>query len=468
MVLLVAAFSLSYRKRFSILVADSVAVLPEFPQISGIVYWPEHATLIGVGDGADGLGQISEFTLNGKMIRTQTYAHYDLKDIMLSGEQGYAIVTDERARRVLKLRLSDLAIVEDHYYPRFPGQGHNHQFEGITKPKGAPGFVFANENNPTGLVYFSDLHAPPDWVSVLGAKTVSSVITDDQGNLLLVSRDNGLLLTTQQGSPLGEWHPVRGSHMEGVAAFAWSMRRPGSAGHLLLLSGYFCLGLALMSKGPIALVFVVLGVWFLHPKRSQLGRRSWVLHGIGIFIALLPLLLWVALVVTRLDDAIGVWRFEVIGRLSGTLVGDRPLWFYGPVLLGAEAPLMVLFIAALFKRDGEPYPSRAWFLSGMLFLMLLSTRSAAYILPLLPAAAILTAQLCCEAHRGWGCAGCCPQVLRWLILRSRMVRNFVPRLRAVPNTYSPGYSNNYPYPPSLLKYCHQSSRGLTAGFGDFI
>ncbi len=222
MVLLVAAFSLSYRlvfKRFSILVADSVVVLPEFPQISGIVYWPEHATLIGVGDGADGLGQISEFTLSGEMIRTQTYAHYDLEDIMLTGEQGYAMVTDERSRRVLKVRLSDLAIVEETTiaYPRFPGQGHNHQFEGITKPKGAPGFVFANENNPTALLYFSDLHAPPEWVSVLGAKTVSSVITDDRGNMLLVSRDNGLLLTTPEGSPLGEWHPVRGKHMEGVA-----------------------------------------------------------------------------------------------------------------------------------------------------------------------------------------------------------------------------------------------------------
>ncbi len=192
-----------------------------------------------------------------------------------------------------------------------------------------------------------------------------------------------------------------------VAAFVWSMRRSDSAGHLLLLIGYFCLGLALMSKGPIALVFVVLGVWFLRPTRFQSGRRSWLLHGIGIFIALLPLLLWVALVVTRLDNAFDVWRFEVIGRLSGTLEGDRPFWFYGPVLLGAEAPLLVLFIAALFKRDGQPNPSRAWFLSGMLFLMLLSTRSAAYILPLLPAAAILTARYTLK-HTGSGAA-------RWVL-----------------------------------------------------
>ncbi len=222
-ILLVVTFSLSYRfvlKRFSMLVADSVVVLPAFPQISGVVYWPEHATIIGVGDGENGLGQISEFTLAGEMIQTKTYAHHDLEDIVLSDEQGYAFVTDERYRRVLKVRLSDLTIMEETAitYPHFPGQGPNRQFEGITKPKGAPGFVFANEKGPTGLVYFSDLTAPPVWVSVLGAKTVSSVITDDQGNMLLVSRELGLLLATPDGRPMGEWHSVRGSsHMEGVA-----------------------------------------------------------------------------------------------------------------------------------------------------------------------------------------------------------------------------------------------------------
>jgi uncharacterized protein YjiK len=242
--LLVAAFALSYKlvlKRFLVLEPDQVVELPEFPQISGIVYWPEHATLIGVGDGADGLGQISEFTLSGEMIQTQNYARHDMEDIVLSDEQGYAFVTDERNRRLLKVRLSDLSIVEESAitYPRFPGQGPNRQFEGITKPKDGPGFVFANERGPAGLVYFSDLHAPPDWVSVLGAKTVSSVISDEQGNMLVVSREMGLLLVTADGHPLGQWHPVRGSHMEGVAlvpGVGLTICTDQTPGRLLILS----------------------------------------------------------------------------------------------------------------------------------------------------------------------------------------------------------------------------------------
>ncbi len=192
-----------------------------------------------------------------------------------------------------------------------------------------------------------------------------------------------------------------------VAAFVWSMRRSGGAGRVLLLIGYLFLGLALMSKGPIALVFIILGTWFLRPSGGKTGSWSWALHVIGVLIAILPLLLWVVFVVMRLDNAIDVWRFEVIGRLTGTLEGDRPFWFYGPVLFGAEVPLIVLFIAALFKRDGEANPSRAWFLSGMVFLMLLSTRSAAYMLPLLPAVAILTARYTWK-HTGSGAA-------RWVL-----------------------------------------------------
>jgi uncharacterized protein YjiK len=221
-VLFVTVSAVSYNlvlKRFSVLVADKVVELPGFPQISGIVYWPERSTLIGVGDGNGGNSEIAEFTPTGRMIRSRFYVEHDLEDIVLSSENGYAYVTNEQARTLADIRLSDFAIVHETAitYPRFPGQRHNHQFEGVVQPKGGSGFVFANEEFPAGLEYFSDLTAPPKWIFVLGAKTVSSVITDDQGNLLVVSRERGLLLTTPDGRPLGRWHPVRARHIEGAA-----------------------------------------------------------------------------------------------------------------------------------------------------------------------------------------------------------------------------------------------------------
>ncbi len=221
-VLLATAFSVAYRlalKKFSVLVADKVVELPAFPQLSGIVYWPEHATIIGVGDGAGSHGEIAEFTPAGEMLRSQFYDNHDLEDVVLSGENGHAYVTNEQARTLVDIRLKDFAIVQESSitYPRFPAQRHNHQFEGVTQPKSGTGFIFANEQSPAGLEFFSDLTAPPKWVSVLGAKTVSAVITDDQGNMLIVSRDSGLLLTTPEGKPLGRWHPVQARHIEGAA-----------------------------------------------------------------------------------------------------------------------------------------------------------------------------------------------------------------------------------------------------------
>ena len=124
-VLLVTAFFVSHDlvlKRFSVLVADKVVELPAFPQLSGMVYWPEHGTIIGVGDGDGEHGEIAEFTPTGEMLRSQFYAGHDLEDIVLPDENGHAFVTNEQERTLVDIRLSDFAIMQESpiLYPRFP------------------------------------------------------------------------------------------------------------------------------------------------------------------------------------------------------------------------------------------------------------------------------------------------------------------------------------------------------------
>jgi len=173
-----------------------------------------------------------------------------------------------------------------------------------------------------------------------------------------------------------------------IAAFAWAMRRHGKAGSGCLAAGYACLALALLAKGPIALVFVLLGGWAVRPPQPA-GRHGWVLHLSGLIAAALPLAGWALAVGMRLPDSASLWSHEVLGRVTGELAGDRPPWYYLPVLLAAVAPLTVFFIAGLVRPDKDGRNLRNWFLAGFVFLVFLSSRKAAYLLPLLPAAALL-------------------------------------------------------------------------------
>jgi 4-amino-4-deoxy-L-arabinose transferase-like glycosyltransferase len=177
-----------------------------------------------------------------------------------------------------------------------------------------------------------------------------------------------------------------------IAAFAWAMRRHGKAGSGCLAAGYLCLALALLAKGPIALVFVLLGSWAVRPPQPA-ARHGWSLHMCGLIAAALPLAGWALAVGMRLPESSSLWSHEVLGRVTGELAGERAPWYYLPVLLAAVAPLTVFFLAGLVRPEEEGRNLRNWFLAGFVFLVFLSSRKAAYLLPLLPAAALLIAHV---------------------------------------------------------------------------
>lgn len=175
-----------------------------------------------------------------------------------------------------------------------------------------------------------------------------------------------------------------------IAGFAWALRLPGARGAACLALACLGLAFALLAKGPIALVFVALGAFFLRPdKPAGAGRASVAL---GVLLACLPLLAWALLVRERLPDAFALWRHEVLGRVTGDVEEMRSRWFYFTSLLSATAPLLPLFIAALLRGLKGRDRLALWFAAGMAFLLLLSSRKAAYLLPLLIPAALLVAR----------------------------------------------------------------------------
>lgn len=174
-----------------------------------------------------------------------------------------------------------------------------------------------------------------------------------------------------------------------IAGFAWAFRLRGRRAAACLAFAWLCLALALLAKGPIAIVFVALGAYFVRPREAV--RHPWPMHALGLLVACLPLIAWALLVRERLPDAFALWRHEVVGRVTGEVEEVRSRWFYLTVLLSATGPFLLPFLGAVLRGLRKRDPVVLWFVAGMAFLLVLSSRKAAYLLPLMTPAALLTA-----------------------------------------------------------------------------
>lgn len=178
-----------------------------------------------------------------------------------------------------------------------------------------------------------------------------------------------------------------------VAGFAWAFRRRGYIGKACLAIAYFFTALALLAKGPIALVFTCIGAWFVRPRQDgAAASHGWHWHALGFLLACAPLVAWALLVAHQLPDAYTLWRHEVWGRVTGDVEEMRGRWFYLPAIAAAVSPLLLPFLAGGARGLARRDPITLWFASGMIFLLLLSSRKAAYLLPLMAPAALLTAR----------------------------------------------------------------------------
>jgi len=108
---------------------------------------------------------------------------------------------------------------------------------------------------------------------------------------------------------------------------------------------YALLGLALLTKGPVALLFFpapLLGHYLFHRERAALNALG---HWRGWTLALLIALPWYAVVTARLGAA--VWAPVAATDLAGKTYGTAfdPPWDYLLWLLGDFAPLSLIVLA---------------------------------------------------------------------------------------------------------------------------
>ncbi len=191
---------------------------------------------------------------------------------------------------------------------------------------------------------------------------------------------------------------------------------------LLVVAGFWiCIGLAGLTKGPAALIPIIYlplaarligGRWSL----AHRGRWWWGLPlALGIFLA------WAIPCVTYYHDAFykTLLGHELIAHSLGLgpqfgnkhitsagpiaalkLIWQNPVWFverFSPWSLGAIAALIAIGWKKWFRH--ELAPAILWLFLVLIFFALSAHKTADYIQPAYPAAAILAAWFCVTALR---------------------------------------------------------------------
>jgi len=197
-----------------------------------------------------------------------------------------------------------------------------------------------------------------------------------------------------------------------LAWYAWYESRR----HFYLAVSYIFLALGTLAKGPVAPALAAVIIFlFVAVKRDwrTIPRTLWI-PGIALYLAVM--LPWYIAVQLRNPE---FFRFFILehnlGRFSHDVYHHRqPFWFYLPVFLLAMMPWTLALILAVAERvrliwsegkeafsspeDSWPLFLLIWMLAPILFFSASQSKLPGYILPAVPAGALLVAEYL-AAHR---------------------------------------------------------------------
>jgi 4-amino-4-deoxy-L-arabinose transferase-like glycosyltransferase len=179
---------------------------------------------------------------------------------------------------------------------------------------------------------------------------------------------------------------------------------------------YAAIGLGVLTKGPVALVFpaATIGVWLLVERRLRDIRTLWIVPGALIVLAInAPW--WGAIYAQHgMEPLQAFWLGENFGRYTEPMQpGERDIWFYVPVVIGDLFPWSIFVMAglgtgaaALWSRvrnadaagaeAGAAIPAIKRFLIIWVALLVgvfsfSETKQDLYVFPIIPALAALAA-----------------------------------------------------------------------------
>jgi 4-amino-4-deoxy-L-arabinose transferase-like glycosyltransferase len=196
-----------------------------------------------------------------------------------------------------------------------------------------------------------------------------------------------------------------------MACFILVLNTPGSSSTGLALCGYAALALGVLAKGPVAIVLVAAPIGLelgLRRSREDLKKLR-LFPGLGLLVLIAAPYF---LAVYARSGAAPLWFFflgENLQRFTGSIYGasGRPVWFELPAFFSDFAPWSVLVPCALwFDWRGRANASRAtrplylWLVSTIVLFSLSSFKLDYYLLPAMPAAALIVAPWIANAEVG--------------------------------------------------------------------
>ncbi len=154
-------------------------------------------------------------------------------------------------------------------------------------------------------------------------------------------------------------------------------------------------------KGPLGWLFPLFGIGTWEVLSGAGGRRLRWVDGLYFLLATAILALpWFAAVAQRVPGAVETWLGESVARLDPEFSTHRePFWYYVP-RIASFGPWVVLLPALLYglpgawrRRDVQTLWPLLWFLVGVVFLSLATSKRIHYMLSLAPAYALGVAPL---------------------------------------------------------------------------
>ncbi|MGH7914465.1 MAG: ArnT family glycosyltransferase [Candidatus Binataceae bacterium] len=273
------------------------------------------------------------------------------------------------------------------------------------------------------------------WLSALAVKAGGARV--DEVSARLVSLGAGILLAVA----VMRWSAIFISETTGWLALAFVLGTYGFASRatldltdmllsLLLFAAWWCvywmleaggsramsitggvlLGLAVLTKGPVAIVLIGLAglIYLLLIRRSPLEVLSrgwpWVMMAVALAIAACW---YVPAFIQGGRLVVGVFISENFGHfmpsaLGGTGEASRPVWYIAVRMFGGALPQSLLIVAlaiALWRRDWDGRARKpllfqlSLVLAVLVFFSIASSKRDDYILPAMPGLAILFAAL---------------------------------------------------------------------------
>lgn len=165
-----------------------------------------------------------------------------------------------------------------------------------------------------------------------------------------------------------------------------------------MLIFWISFGLANLSKGPAPLPLVLVPLFFYVAVFRQWKQIPKLLPVIGVVVFLVIVLPWPLAVAYKMDWNLTTWKHEFVDRFFGTYAsGNKPLYYYLPKMFQFTMPwaaFVPFALAAPFYRvwnKKQPVMQFLWlwFVVDVAFLTISGGKRQHYIIPAIPAMAIL-------------------------------------------------------------------------------